>query len=64
MVIVTYIAPYGNIQEAMFEQEELAALFTTWLLQHGTYRHSLGRYEDSYDEVAIAFTGGQGHEVV
>lgn len=64
MVVVTYIVPYGNIQEAMFEQEELAGLFTTWLLQHGIYRHSLTRYVDSYDEVHIAFTGGQGYEVV
>lgn len=64
MVIVAYIAPYGNIQEAMFEQEELAGLFTTWLLQHGMYRHSLTRYADSYDEVRTAFTGGKWHEMV
>ena len=64
MVVVSYITPYGNIQEAMFEQEELAVLFTTWLLQHGIYRHSLTRYVDSYDEVIIAFTGGEGYEVV
>lgn len=62
--VVTYIAPYGNIQEALFEQESLAVLFIDWLFAHGIIRSSITSYIENYDEVIIAFTGGEGYEVV
>lgn len=62
--VVTYITPYGNIQEALFEQESFAALFIDWLFVHGIIRSSITSYIENYDEVVIAFTGGQGYEVV
>ena len=62
--VATYITPHGNIQEALFEQEDLAVLFIDWLFVHGIIRSSITSYIEKYDEVILAFTGGQGHEVV
>lgn len=56
--VVTYITPYGNIQEALFEQEDLAVLFIDWLFVHGIIRSSITSYIENYDEVITAFTGG------
>ena len=56
--VVTYITPYGYIQEALFEQEDLAVLFIDWLFVHGIIRSSITSYIENYDEVITAFTGG------
>ena len=56
--VVTYITPYGYIQEALFEQEALAALFIDWLFVHGIIRSSITSYTENYDEVITTFTGG------
>ena len=62
--VVTYITPYGHIQETLFEQESIAGLFIEWLFARGIIRSGITSYIETYDEVIIAFTGGQGHEVV
>lgn len=62
--VVTYITPYGNFQEALFKQEELALLFRHWLLLHGVIRSSITGYTENYEEAKEVFTGGQGYEVV